>query len=1028
MAIAAADSSGERHQRESPSSRSELVNLHQIQVRPSMDIAAYATEGHLRYAELAHTVAAILRAAIERSGHLRLQEIQRRAKDVDSLRKKIGKIAGAPQDVELAVKDLAGCRLIFYTNSDVTTFLNAGIIQDNFEIDWGRTKIHHPTKADPGADELFHSHNYVVRLKSPRIELPEHAHLGGLWCEVQVQTTLNHAWSEMAHDTIYKRPDLNGFGSSLMKSIDERMKNIMRDFLLPAGYEFQKVATDFERLSSGKELFDSNPLDALKACADNNERYDILSRFSDTVLPYYDEIEGIQDDIRKAMVEVVYAARSSAPQTIETPYETLAGRTSEAVARQALTVIDQLRYLGEDAARLTWRALAGIYPGASTEAEQKRILESVHHLAANDLRVWEVAGPVVQEVLTEELMSLDAEELSALRPVVLKALEAMQNLEAQATSLKGDTFTLSRGVVPYSAALASIRNQGFNILHTLLKVSATDAQRRDVIRCLRQASHVAFANAPEDTVVMVVKDATKITDLFIELAPTLSFELRQELEHDALWDYRRYVATDPDKPPCADREACNALAQSLLRFRTVLNSDEAYGVFKVLVGYNSVFEPAWTDPEFDIEAVDAYREERRREIIAGIDEQAASMWRKTLLRCAGTDASDGATLPPFHTFLKELGEAKPRMVLAFVRDNDPLWERFLPDMLKGVELGGLGADLEVLVDGWIDASVHLGAVLRYLEEAEPFSVDRLIRATRKAIDSDDDRGVLFAVSTISRRHRSAPDGLWPIFTDALRHLAANDDDRWLNFVWARTKQDGIFNGRSVAEAEVVLDVLRPLPRIDYQSESVLAAIAADSPRLVINFLADRVRQSRGESVRAFEALSRGFHLLHKILPREIGFLLAVARDLFREDEVSFRYRGVLLVNNVFPKYTDELDEALLEIVRDGSDTDVRFVVSLLGKYKANASTHDLCKEIVAKSENAEVRTDLRSAMTTFGVVGGEFGFSDAYQRVRDGIQPWLADERESVRSFAQEFSYQLDQTIASERRSAQLRQEQRKRS
>ncbi|GAB2889018.1 hypothetical protein GCM10027046_16830 [Uliginosibacterium flavum] len=355
-----------------------------------MDITTYANDGRQRYGELADTVASILRAAIDRSGKMRLQEIQRRAKEVESLRKKISKLNTPPSDVDLAVKDLAGCRLVFYTNSDVTIFLNTGIIQDNFEVDWDRTKIHHPTKDEPEAEELFHSHNYVVRLKPPRVDLPEHSRLGGLWCEVQVQTTLNHAWSEMAHDTIYKKPDLNGFGASLMMSINERMASIMRDYLLPAGYEFQKVVSDFERLSAGMDLFDSNPLDTLRLAADNNERFDILARFLDTVLPHYDDIDGEQEEIRRAMVDVVRAARNGSPKTIETPFERRAGRTADDVIRKALDVIDQLRYLGEDTVRLTWGVLVRIYPEASTDAEQQRILDSVHRLSKNDLRVWEV--------------------------------------------------------------------------------------------------------------------------------------------------------------------------------------------------------------------------------------------------------------------------------------------------------------------------------------------------------------------------------------------------------------------------------------------------------------------------------------------------------------------------------------------------------------------------------------------------------------------------------------------------------------
>jgi len=992
-----------------------------------MDIAAYATEGRHHYRVLAETVAAVLQAAIARSGKMRLQDIQRRAKDVESLRKKLSRLNNPPADVELAVKDLGGCRLVFYTNSDVTSFLNAGIIQDNFEVDWGRTKIHHPTKDEPGSDELFHSHNYVVRLKPPRVNLPEHAHLSGLWCEVQVQTTLNHAWSEMAHDTIYKKPELNGFGASLMKSIDERMASIMRDYLLPAGYEFQKVVTDFERLSAGKDLFDSKPLDALRQSADNNERYDLLSRFLDTVLPHYDDIEGEQDKIRKAMVEVMQAARSNSPQAIETPFGTRPGRTAEEVSRRALEVIDQLKYLGEDAARLTWLALVSIYPRASSDAERKRILDSVHGLAKNDLRVWDLAGPVVQAVVAGELASMSPEAISAVRPVVLKAIGAMQNLEAEATAFKGDTFTLSRGVVPYSRELESIVAQCFQVLRTLLITSTTDTERREVFAHLKQSGHVAFQSAPEATVAMVVRNAANATDLIAELAPTLSFELRQELEHDALWDFRRYLAPGPDKAPCVDEEACDALAQSLKRLRQVLNSDEGFQVFKVLVGYNSVFEPAWDDPDFEVEREDAYRAQQRGAIIAGIDKADTRNWRETLLRCAGTDATDGATLPPFLTFLRGLGEARPHMVLGFIRDDSPVWERFLPDMLKGVESGGLAAELQELVGTWIDAGTHLGAVVRYLESANPFDADQLVRATRKAMAVPDDRALLFAVSAINTRHRSVPGGLWPIFAEAIRHLVANEDYRWTQFIWAKTKEESIFYGLSEADAAVALDALRSLPGLDYQSESVLATIAADWPLLVIDHLADRVRRSRDLGLREFEPLPRGFHVLQKVLPKEMEHLLSVSSELYKEDPASFRFRGFLLISNVFPKFTPELNEPLLALARKGSDEDLQFLANLLGKYKSDAAIYGLCKEIIARAADQNVRTDVEVAMTTFGVVGGEYGFADAYQRVRDGVQQWLEDEREPVREFARAFFHQLEQTIASERRSAQLRAEQRKR-
>ena len=196
-----------------------------------MDFETYSRSKLSDYAALAETIAGILRAALGASPEsFRLQQVQHRAKDLESLRKKLedrGIVATTLLEDE--IKDLAGCRLIFYTNSDVTRFLQSGIIQDNFEVDWGRTKIHHPVPGQTEADNLFISNNYVLKLKADRTALPEYARFSSLLCEVQVQTTLNHAWAEMEHDIIYKKPALKGFGGKLFEAIEQRLRKIMKD-------------------------------------------------------------------------------------------------------------------------------------------------------------------------------------------------------------------------------------------------------------------------------------------------------------------------------------------------------------------------------------------------------------------------------------------------------------------------------------------------------------------------------------------------------------------------------------------------------------------------------------------------------------------------------------------------------------------------------------------------------------------------------------------------------------------------------
>ena len=172
-----------------------------------MNFEDYERKGLAAYTSLAGTVAAILAAAIEREGGYRLQQVAKRAKSPTSLHNKLqDRLLEGTTSLEMDIKDLAGCRLVFYTNSDVTRFINSGVIDQNFEV--LEVKLHHPRRDAEEATDLYISNHYLVALRPARVALPEYASFAGMRCEVQVQTILNHAWAEMAHTPSTRHPNL----------------------------------------------------------------------------------------------------------------------------------------------------------------------------------------------------------------------------------------------------------------------------------------------------------------------------------------------------------------------------------------------------------------------------------------------------------------------------------------------------------------------------------------------------------------------------------------------------------------------------------------------------------------------------------------------------------------------------------------------------------------------------------------------------------------------------------------------------
>ena len=180
-----------------------------------LDLREYERRGRNTYELLCKVVRDLLSDVIGQKGDYRLQLIQCRAKSVESLAARLEESGEADCGrIWLLRKDLAGCRIVFHTNNDVNRFIRSDIMDDHFEIDWSKTRIHHPDFDAPGATRLFQSFNYAVTLKSGSAALRRHPHLEGLSCEVQVQTVLNHVWAELEHDTVYKRPKGEGIRES----------------------------------------------------------------------------------------------------------------------------------------------------------------------------------------------------------------------------------------------------------------------------------------------------------------------------------------------------------------------------------------------------------------------------------------------------------------------------------------------------------------------------------------------------------------------------------------------------------------------------------------------------------------------------------------------------------------------------------------------------------------------------------------------------------------------------------------------
>lgn len=985
-----------------------------------MDFERYERKGQAEYAAFAGTVAAILTTAINAEKGYRLQQVKDRAKQPDSLHKKLlQRGIAATTTLEDDIKDLAGCRIIFYTNSDVTRFINSGIIHQNFEV--LEVKLHHPRREAEDAAELYISNHYVVKLRPDRVALPEYARFAGMRCEIQIQTILNHAWAEMAHDTIYKTPDLSDFGSKTFEGIKSRLQKVARKYLLPAGYEFQKIATDFQRLVEGKALFDGDALEAIVEAANNNVRAEALETFAENVLPLYDDPHTIYPEVVERLLAAANCARATPPVAIETPYGTLPAKTYGDIVKAIADILTRYRYLDVD---ITFDALCKLYSWAENEDDRERLTELGKTLAKHQLQVWQEHGPIAQTILIERIEKLSVDERRELEKLLTEMLREVLGTEVSGSTSSSNAVTIHRGPVVASDALRAVRTKAIDLLKNQFALAESGKSHRAILQALQAATQTPFsANYSNALALQVMEDTHTVLEFQTQIAPKLSYQLLQSTEHWVNLCYWRHVELPESMH--SDPELAAARAQieaAALAFRDEANSNPDFVIYKTLVGYNSVFPPAWKEQAFRYSETETYRAEQVDLLLASVDEDSADAWFERISHFAQTESDDAATFPTFGNFLERLAETQPAIVLSYIDRMEAPLTNFLPGMLAGLMRSGARDQARMRIGAWLDAAQHMGRIAWYLRFADPFDEALLRHALDSAIKHDDRlalRNVLVAaVDQFEKHPGTLIDGA---FIPALRHLKAVVDHSWVRMPWFSWLGSQIIRALDEEQAAVVLDALVSYPQLEDSAENIAAAIAERWPASVVTFIGNRLAFAKTDDAPArYDAVPFAVYGLQEPLAAVPELMLKGARKWYDAYPDYFTYDGGKLLASVFPHLSNGLEERLFTIAVDGDQDDFAFVLGILSAFEGKPCVYGLVRAIVAKLDPENVLLlEARSVLRESGVVSGQYGFVELHAKRKELIQMWLDDQNENVRRFATEHIRELDSQIAAETRSAE---------
>lgn len=995
-----------------------------------MNLEDYEKKWFSTYRAFAEKVRFILEEALRAADNLpRPQSIQCRAKGVASLRQRLAEADKLEtQTLEWDRRDLAGARIIFYTNNDRDRFLRSSIIRDSFEVEEDSTKIHYPTEENK--KEPYRAFHYTVKLGKNRECLPEYAQFAELHCEIQIQTILDHAWSETSHDVIYKNNLSDGFGRKAMEGIKRRFQQVMDKYLVPAGYEIQKAQQEYERVLRGKELFDKNIVVLLDKAQNNNERYAILSSLKDYAIPNYDDIQEANKELKGSLLRAVESARNTQPVPIETTYWPFDGFKADAVTQLVVQIVENLRYV-DVVGRL--KLLIDIYKEEPSEDIRIQIINVVKRLSEYNIDAYEHVGLMLQMELVDYLAGMSHSEIDIIRPIALTVWTEALEPDITDTTCNADSLTFRRGAMPVNDPLREVRDKAITALFALYDRSTNDAQKREVLSALYASMNVPGPmECHGELMVTILRNTTQIVEFLIERAKNTSYELLQHLEHQFHREYFNAVrlSEDSEANPTCQKEAA-LLVTAILKFRDTINLEDRFVKYKVLVGFESVYPKGWIDEELCYKGADEYRQKEADRYIDEINSQNEADWFGLISRCAETKSNDMATFPVFGQFINKLAERKPEVadrLLACASDN---LRNFLPGFLNGLASSGRSDIYERVLDGELESARSLAGLAKHLCYSDINRPEFTVQVLERAIKQNNNNAVIeclvLAVDNYGTEKIADVD---TFVHDALSFLNDCKDTRWVREVWFREKAKKFFEQLTSKRIKQILQNLSYLTRVDHESERIIVWLAERELEAVWDYFGDRIARevALGEDEERFEAVPHRFHGMEKELSKNPQLAIRKGLAWFANDRKLFEFRGGRLLSKAFPKCTSEFAAALAELVKTGNDTEADFVLAIIRNYHGEISTHTVLEEIVARFPGDDSKMSRATmAIDSTGVVCGEYGLADAYRAKKDAMGKWLTDERPAVRAFAEKHIAGLDLMITSEHARVEAAREMRKR-
>ena len=575
------------------------------------------------------------------------------------------------------------------------------------------------------------------------------------------------------------------------------------------------------------------------------------------------------------------------------------------------------------------------------------------------------------------------------------------------------TITMHSGVVSPTDFLKKMRLEAIDLTHELYKDSEDPKLKLKLIGIFDEASrtpgNVLYG---DDVAQMIVDDLKYIAGIYRKITFGGGTKMADDLGIIALIEERLYWINKSEKRKVEESE----------KLRSDILRDELYHLFRLLAG-----DPVTYQEQEGWDTAEKTRNEEIDEVIKSIKKDKLDEWFGKLNKIAGQHILvEEWKFNPFKGFLRKLSEKKPQIADEILEkafnENSPIkhftssfldgfrtephfeiWDKYISQIIKTKDA--------ILVTA-IAFSLNLPPESDLKKLVRDKDINILEKIMKKIgefafLKKADDRVLQYALfNTLARNFDRSPKKIELLLMEEIK-----SHPKYLNIFFSElpmaTHRKWIdIKKLGKKTIEFLKERMIELTDVDWHVQGLLLEIGErDGLEPVLDVFMARIQKDAKKKEKddrrlgdeRYEAIPYHFNPgLSKFIVDHSDYIKIAGEWISKMTTDWSIYNWH--VSHLFQRLGKGFDEMLSALIQKGNDDSL--LKAARAMHSIDGTNFELCIDIVRKTDNKRILSQIDSNMYTTGVVSGEYGLAEAYEGEAKMLEKYKTDENERVKKFA----------------------------